>query len=44
MPQNIFMQKRALNIVNAMHRYVTAYKHIPKEWYTELKTLEEYYD
>lgn len=39
-PRNIHRQKRALEIIAAMDRYVRANKPIPTEWFEE---LQDYY-
>ena len=36
MPKNIHDQKRALDITEAIYRYVKAYKKVPIKWLDEL--------
>jgi len=38
-PRTIHSQDRAIDIVDAMKRYVLANKPIPKDWFDELKDL-----
>lgn len=40
MPLSSHDKKRALDIVEAMHRYVIADKPIPNEWFAELSDLK----
>lgn len=39
MPKDIHVQKRAIEIIKAVHRYVEAYHPIPQEWLQELSNL-----
>ncbi len=38
-PRSIHDQKRALEILEAMQRYVRSHKAVPKEWIEELSQL-----
>ena len=40
-PKPVADRDRAIEIIEAMHRYVVNYKPVPIEWIDELKTISE---